>query len=270
MLDLAQAVREQIVKETPPRKGEKPKTFTFARLRRAALWGMVAAGALLLAVFTGRSEVGAQRIALMLHPNRPLNAVHAFDAEAETQRLANAVRSLETDDNLLRARVAAVERDVSDVTGSINKEIEAADAARSAASMAGPTVSSIATATLSIAPVTLPDDGLAPAPLRPAGEAMPRLASPPTAYAVDIGSGLTIEALRARWLAIYTAHPQLFEGMRPIVSIREVAHGTKVELRLLAGPLEKPGAATELCASLTQAGLYCQPTVYDGQRLALR
>ncbi len=79
-----------------------------------------------------------------------------------------------------------------------------------------------------------------------------------------------MEALRARWLAIYTAHPQLFEGMKPIVSIKEVARGSRVELRLVAGPIAQAAAATRLCASLTAFGLFCQPTLYEGQRLAQR
>jgi hypothetical protein len=50
MLDLAQAVKDQIVKETPPRKGEKPAILK--GLRRLALWGCTAAGALFLAVLS--------------------------------------------------------------------------------------------------------------------------------------------------------------------------------------------------------------------------
>jgi len=41
-------------------------------------------------------------------------------------------------------------------------------------------------------------------------------------------------------------------------------------LRLVVGPIAQPSAAKELCASLTPFGLFCQPTLYDGQRLALR
>jgi hypothetical protein len=98
MLDLAQAVREQIVKETPPRKGERRRAFTVSSLRRLTLWGMTAAGALSLAVLTSRSEVGSDRIASLLHGGRQQQA-HAFDAQVETQRLAEAVRGLAADGN---------------------------------------------------------------------------------------------------------------------------------------------------------------------------
>ena len=47
-----------------PKRGAAKKTFTIRRLWRMALWGATAAGALLLAVLTTRSEVGSQRVAI--------------------------------------------------------------------------------------------------------------------------------------------------------------------------------------------------------------
>jgi hypothetical protein len=249
MLDLAQAVREQIVKETPPRKGERARAFTVSSLWRLAIWGVTAAGALSLVVLTSRSEVGAERIASLLHGGRQQQA-RAFDAQVETQRLAEAVRGLAADGNQMKSRLAAVERDVSDVTGSISKEIDAAQSARQAAP--GPTIAATAAATLAM-------------PVIPA-----HTGATPTEYAVDIGSGLTVEALRTRWLSIYSAHPRLFEGMKPIISVREIPRGSRVELRLVVGPIAQSDGAAQLCASLTQFGLSCQPTLYDGQRSALR
>ena len=93
---------------------------------------------------------------------------------------------------------------------------------------------------------------------------------PKTAFGIDIGSGLTLQALRMRWAAIRTAHPQFFEGLDPIISVREVPHSNRIELRLMAGPIAQPGTAAALCAQLAALGLYCQPTIYDGQHLALR
>jgi hypothetical protein len=92
----------------------------------------------------------------------------------------------------------------------------------------------------------------------------------PTQYGVDIGSGLTLQALRARWQTLRAAHPALLEGMQPIVRVGETPHGSKIELRLVVGPLAQPGAATQLCSALTMFGMFCQPAVYDGQHLALR
>jgi len=272
MLDLAQAVREQIVKETPPRKGEKQRPLTIKGLRRLALWGTTAVAALLIAVISSRSEVGAQRLALVLRGGPTQTAAApTFDAEAATQKLAEAVRGLAADDDQIKSRVSAVESDIDGVTGSVSKEIEAANAERRAED--GPTVAATAALTaamvktvpappivLAAAPATLPasTDGGAPA-------------SPPTQqYGVDIGSGLTIPALRARWEVLRSAHAQLFAGLQPIVSVKEIPRANRIELRLVVGPLAQPAAASQLCAELAPFGLFCQPTIFDGQKLALR
>ena len=39
----------------------------------------------------------------------------------------------------------------------------------------------------------------------------------PMEYGVDIGSAVSIQALRARWAGIRSAHPQLFEGLAPTI-----------------------------------------------------
>jgi hypothetical protein len=274
MLDLAQAVREQIIKETPPRKGEKQRSFSAAGFRRLALWGATAAAALLLAVISSRSEIGTQRLAVALHGG-PTQSVHVFDAEAETRRLSDAVRGLTADNEAIKMHLAAVEhdvqRDLDDVTGSISKEIEAANAARRADD--GPTVA--ATAALSTAmvkpAVAPPPLVLAAAPaMEPEASSATAPGPPPVTYGVDVGSGLTIPALRARWEILRSAHPELFAGLRPVVSIKEIPHANRVELRLVAGPIAEPAAATQLCATLTPFGLFCQATVFDGQRLAAR
>jgi hypothetical protein len=249
MLDLARAVREQVVKEMPPRKAKTPRPITAAGLRRLAIWGGTAAGALLLAVISGDSEVGAHRLVLAFHGDQ----TQQFDAEAETRQLADAVRGLAADGEQMKTRLAGVEQDMNDVTGSVSKEIEAADAAHRLDN--GPTVS--ATAHLTVA--TLPASANAAVPGSPYAE-----------YGVDIGSGLTIQALRARWETLRSAHPLLFERLQPIVSVKEVPGANRVELRLVAGPIAQPGTATQLCASLSLFGLFCQPTIYDGQHLALR
>ena len=76
--------------------------------------------------------------------------------------------------------------------------------------------------------------------------------------------------LRMRWATIRTAHPQLFEGLEPVISVREVPRSNRIELRLVADPIAQPGAAAQLCAQLSLWGLFCQPTIFDGQHLALR
>ena len=274
MVDLADALKAEPPRAVETRAREKKpvarKTFTMQRLRRLTLWGASAAGALLVAALASRSEVGVQRIAVVLHGGPTQLATRTFDAPAETQRLAEAVRGLNANDEEIKSRLAAVEHDMDDVTGAITKQIKAVDATRH--SEDGPSVVATAALTASLdAPLVVPPAGFvsAPATTKPSADAVAP-ALPRIEYGVDIGSGLTIEALRARWLAIRSAHPQLFADLQPLVSVKEVPRANRIELRLVAGPLADAGAAAQLCAALTPAGLFCQPTMFDGQRLATR
>jgi hypothetical protein len=245
-------------------KRSSPKqAFTMERLRRLAVWGTAAAAAVLAVAMTSRSDVAVERFAILLH--RPKPAAPVFDAQSATTQLADAVRGLKVSDEQLQTRLAAVEHEM-DVTGSIAKQIQASDASRHAEQ--GPSLAAVALASTSIAPVEM-----APPPASVPPKTDPNIALPPlpkTAFGVDIGSGLTLQALRMRWAAIRTAHPKFFEGLDPIISVREVPHSNRIELRLVAGPIPQPGVAAELCAHLTALGLFCQPTIYDGQHLALR
>jgi hypothetical protein len=264
MLDLAQAVREQIVKETPPRKAAgAPKAFTVLRkLRNFTLWISSATVAVTLAVLAGHSQVGAERFAAMFRSSPAQQASNKFDAEAVTRQLADAMRVLVSNEEQLRGRVSTVEHDLDDVTGSI-RQVAAASEAKSAET--GPTVSSTASVTASpIAPVNPPKPPASFTQNDPPG------APQATQYGVDIGSGLSLQAMRARWQTLRQEHPALLEGMQPIVSVREAPRSNKIELRLVVGPLAHPGEATQLCQALSMFNLFCQPAVYDGQHLALR
>jgi hypothetical protein len=41
-------------------------------------------------------------------------------------------------------------------------------------------------------------------------------------------------------------------------------------MRLVAGPLPNAVTAARICSTLVAAGAICQPSGYDGQRLAVR
>ena len=274
MTDLADALRaEPPLPATPlpgmvrPDKLVTPKKrFTMERLQRVAIWGAAAAAAVLILVLTSQSQVAEDRIALILHRPRPA-AARPFDAQAETARLADALRRLSDSDAQIRSQLAAVEQDMHDVTGSISKQIKVAADSRRADD--GPSV--VATATIAASVPALADLATAspPATIKTAAEGTPP-ASSHMQFGIDIGSGLTIAALRMRWAAIRTAHPQFFEGMEPVVGVKEIPRSNRIELRLIAGPIEQPGAAARLCGQLSLLGLYCQPTIFDGQHLALR
>ena len=76
--------------------------------------------------------------------------------------------------------------------------------------------------------------------------------------------------LRARWAAFKSAHGALAEGLRPVVSIREIGQNKPVEMRLVVGPIADVHAATTMCAALAGSPFMCHPAVFDGQRLAFK
>ncbi len=158
-----------------------------------------------------------------------------------------------------------------DVTGSISKQIEAADAAPRADGRADG--SGHGGGHRRVMPVAPPPSGRRTRRL-PRHNLPTRRAAAAAAgqYGVDIGSGLTIASVaRALGGACAPRIRQLFEGLQPIVTRQgRSPRANRVELRLVVGPLADAGAATQLCASLTPFGLFCQPTIFDGQHLALR
>jgi hypothetical protein len=233
---------------------------TMHGLWRLVVWGSTAATALLIAVLSSRGVVGSQRAAVaastlnsgtvaIVQPTQtpPPAVVRAFDAQAaETKKLADAVRDLTADNDDLKSRLAVVEHSVDDVTGSIAQQAKAAAAP------------------------PWPDNG-PPVPATPA--AIAAVVAPalplPMEYGVDIGSAVSIQALRARWAGIRSAHPQLFAGLAPTISLSEMPPSNHPELRLVVGPLASADAAAKLCTTLERYRLTCQPTIFAGRHLAL-
>jgi hypothetical protein len=240
-------------------KRPAPKVpVTMHGLWRLVVWGSTAATALLIAVLSSRGVVGSQRAAVaastlgggtvaIVQPVQtpPQTAVHSFDAQAETKKLADAVRDLTADNDELKSRLAVVEHSVDDVTGSIARQAQTA-------------------------PPPWPEDG-PPVPTTPA--AIAAVVAPalplPMEYGVDIGSAVSIQALRARWAGIRSAHPQLFDGLAPTVSLSETPASNRPELRLVVGPIASAGAAAKLCTTLGRFRLTCQPTIFAGRHLNL-
>jgi len=232
---------------------------TMHGLWRLVVWGSTAATALLIAVLSSRGVVGSQRAAVAAStlggatvalvqpaPTPQQAAARAFDAQAEAKKLADAVRDLTADNDELKSRLAVVEHSVDDVTGSI---------ARQAKATAAP---------------PWPDSG-PPVPATPA--AIAAVVAPalplPMEYGVDIGSAVSIQALRARWAGIRSAHPQLFDGLAPTVALSETPQSNRPELRLVVGPIASADAAAKLCKTLERLRLTCQPTIFAGRHLTL-
>jgi hypothetical protein len=221
------------------------------------VWGSTAATVLLIAVLSSRGVVGSQRAAVagstiggatVVQTAQPLPqaAARAIDAQAaETKKLADAVRDLTADNEELKSRLAVVEHSVDDVTGSIARQAKAT-------------------------PPPWPENG-PPVPATPA--AIAAVVAPalplPMEYGVDIGSAVSIQALRARWAGIRSAHPQLFNGLAPTISLSETPQSNRPELRLVVGPIASADAAAKLCTTLGRFRLTCQPTIFAGRHLTL-
>ena len=131
---------------TVPRR--LPRRSPCAQLRHVTVWGATAAAALLIAVITSRSEVGAERFAAVSFTARRRSLRRTFDARGRDAALADAVRGLNANDEQIGSRLAAVEHDMDDVTGSITKQIEADRDRRHTED--GPSVAATAALTASI------------------------------------------------------------------------------------------------------------------------
>lgn len=94
---------------------------------RIAGWGFAAAAAVAIAVSAGRSEIGQRRAAVALNPAQSEATrlatsqalTRADEAEREVRRLGETVQALGADRDKLSNRVAALERSLEDLTGSI-------------------------------------------------------------------------------------------------------------------------------------------------------
>jgi len=256
------------------------------QLARLGIWVGLATVAVLTAVLTARTETGVRRIATLLSPApaepvrsakapAPQIANRSFDQEAEQRRLGEAIRTLAADRDRLAARLNMLERNIEDVTGSIGP---AAKAPQLPAIPAIPAPGANA-ASAPAAPGASASQNPGPGAPGQARVAAGHLATNPTAaesvatkteFGVDLGSNATIDGLRTMWSNLKATQPAMLEGLRPVIAIREGAKPGSMELRLVAGPLANASIAARLCAALTAAGQSCQPTVFDGQRLALQ
>jgi hypothetical protein len=71
------------------------------------------------------------------------------------------------------------------------------------------------------------------------------------------------------WRALSKSNSALAK-LDPIIVVREGSGGLGMQLRLVAGPLDDAAAAAKICATLTESDRTCEPTVFDGQRLAIK
>jgi hypothetical protein len=257
--------------------GKKNEQVEMGGLVRLGSWGAAATGALLLAILAIQSDTGARRVSGGLNSNTPTPAQLAErrqEVEANTTRLIESVRTLSSDRDRLLARVTVLERNLEDVTGSVGRIGNAQAAAAKSSPLPsaqlpqGPSVITSITAPPTVAafPSTRIATGHSAARGAPPA---PESTATATDFGVDIGGGPTIESLRDLWASAKGTHGTLFDGLRPVISVRDGKPGGS-ELRLVAGPLSNASAAAKICASLAASGWTCRQAVFDGQRLAIR
>jgi hypothetical protein len=251
------------------------RRFDMRDFSRVASWGLAALGALTIAAYAASSELGEDRLILAVAQIRgvpPPERLARTPDDTLTRQLATAVREFSAEREQLLARLDTLERNVNEVTGSIT---------RSASQPTTPGPAPTSTATPALPPIASAPEIVASAPLPgvfpepPAPRAAPPAQVPPeepatpkTEFGVDLGRANSVEGLRQLWNSAKSRHGGTLESLRPIVAVREIARGGGVELRLVAGPLPNAAAAARVCALLP--GSACHPTVFDGQRLALR
>jgi hypothetical protein len=291
---------DRTIRHAPPAADD---SLDLRGLMRLAGWAAGAVCALAIAVLASRSEPGAQRVSALFGQPAPAQAMpeaspltaRTSDLEFETRQLTTALRSLSTDRDRLLARVTVLERNLEDVTGSISKVTAARPVAPAAAEQQappqpeapetveasgkpepapnirltaiGPSLVATMSSPLEVptpTPETLARVGLSPIPVVEGNLAMR------TQFGVDVGTAANLAALRGAWRNLRKNHGNLFEGLHPVVAVRDGGKPGGVELHMIVGPLVNAAAAARLCGTLGNAGLSCQPAIFDGQRLALR
>ena len=253
-------------------------------------WGLTAAAALSAVVLVSQTPAGGERLQSAFAREPEPQAVAAvppravIDAE-ETRRLAEAVRRLTADRDRLQERVASLERNFDDMTGSIKTVMQANAAAQSATEPAkekaappvnppvivnAPAVIPAPTPSSPPAQATQPQESVPLPPVRVAsappaevpGEAQPAKIE----YGIDLGGRVSLDALRQHWVAVKAIHGPLLTGLRAVAAQRLRQSGT--DYRLILGPLASADAAAKLCIKLNAVHAACRTAKFFGEELA--
>jgi hypothetical protein len=269
-----------------PAKGAAARSVAVKRpspwqgLWRQAGWGLAAAAALSIAVLSGHDEAAPQRLAVFFSSLHSQQSASSFDAEAAARQLAQALRSLADDRDRLATRLNAFEHEMHDMSAGMRQQIEAAktDAIRTA-KQAPPWPESAPPVPMTLADVAVMVKRIPPAPASTADQAPGTTAEQASAdatasvgqpYGADLGTAATIKTLHQRWATLRNAHPELFEGVQPVVSVKQNPRSGRTELHLIVGPYANAETAAQFCDFVVPFHVNCQPAMFDGSRLALQ
>jgi hypothetical protein len=174
-----------------------------------------------------------------------------------------------------------------DMSGAIEQQIEAAKSeAIKTAKQAPPWPESAPPVPMTLADVAVMVKTVSPAPAGAAEPPSPSVATSATntdehappdttaslgqAYGADLGTASTMKTLHHRWASLRAAHPQLFEGIQPVVSVKQNPRTGRTELHLVVGPYANAETAAQFCDFVVPYHVNCQPAMFDGSRLTLQ
>ncbi len=293
----------------------EPPQLRMQTLWRLAIWGGAATFALFVATISAFfSSPGSHRqtaaaagqittVQVAQGAAQPDTSAGDFAPQSsetaqETRRLAEAIGELAADRDQALSRIAALERNVDGVTGTVKQDRATTpppaasqpspSAAVSAKPVARPEPPAVpvteATVTSAPPPASQPSGPGDPTPLAAsdpgdqAAAAAPnplRVSAPAELVAgaaglgVDVGGAINYEGLRTLWHSTKNSDPALLEELFPVVAVRENGKTHGAELRLVVGPIVDAEGAARLCTTLAAAHHYCQPVAFEGQRLSL-
>lgn len=292
---------DEIVPKRPGTIVAGPRRFDLRFLWRLTAWGGAAALALAAAVFASQTETGSQRLAafgLAESPSRPVAAITIpphREQEWEIARLQVQLRALTSDRDRLAERVASLEHNIEDITGSIKRQAAPAPTiTMTPAPPAAPAPDVSAPATTEAKQADQPAEKPAPAATPATAEAVPppspapeKTAAPvqepvplppvrmaalpaePTAprleFGVALASSSNLDVLRLQWGALKANYGPSLAGLRPIAAREQ--RGTATYYTLVLGPLPNAAAAAKLCARLTAARAVCHAGRFTGDPL---
>jgi TolA-binding protein len=317
---------DEIQEDDLPAEPIELSRFDMHSAWRVLLWGASAAMAVAIVAGTAFSDIGAERlkqtVAALWQPSntetqpaaQPVQiAQHPPAAtseqiaalEKQTRELAQTVRDLTADRDRMRAKLASVEQNLGDITGTIRKQTEQAGqfAAQLAAQTAALTAPRPQIATASPPPVVSTPQAIAaiPSPVAtpataaidtpittattpPAVEASPPIDGPiplpPMRTAaieenaatvrelgVDVGGAPSLDALHAHWVGLKANAGPDIVGLTPSFAVRPRPAGGN-DYRLVLGPFPNTTAALRLCTKLIAARINCRAGTFSVQRLA--
>lgn len=274
--------------------------FDRRTLWRLGSWGVGTVGALIAGILAAQSPAAVKRdqLASVDAQSRQLQWI-AKESQTQARQLAAAVETLNGDRDRLYARVTVLEQNLDSVTGSIARQAAApTPAAPVATASPAPDAAAVPPVQAEAKPEIKPPPKIAPVASIPSPPpAEQKAASEPdrkepvatgalqanpssdvtadtpvqrTAFGVDIGGANSVEGLRALWRGMLKSNGTHLSALQPVVVIREGNDGLGMKLRLVAGPLNDAAAAAKICAALIENKRACEPSVYDGQRLAMQ